>query len=192
MFKHAPRCRSGNAYNNRSRMRSSSVELKGVRIASALVLAGEIHGDDEQDTVLLRKMWEHAREYISSFSWCEAVLDSYFGGGVGGIFAVYFFHIRPSRSDIDPWIWVAVGEVPAAYLPVTDCESPAEVFATYLRGMNKWVELARLGQAGTSDQGIPPVNVPATPEWAEKLSQRLQLLTLVVKPFFESESDTVN
>ena len=84
------------------------------------------------------------------------------------------------------------GRCSPAYLPVNDCDSPAEMFRTYLRGMSKWVELARKGETGTAEQGVPPVNVPATPEWAEKLSQRLQLLTLIVKPFFEDESDTVN
>ncbi|MGA9306103.1 MAG: hypothetical protein WBW31_11945 [Candidatus Sulfotelmatobacter sp.] len=58
--------------------------------------------------------------------------------------------------------------------------------------MSKWVELARMGKTGTPDQGVPPVNVPATPEWAEKLSQRLNGLALAVRPFFEDDSNSVN
>lgn len=166
--------------------------LRGEQIASDLVSAGDIIGDDEQDTILLRTMSEDAKEYISSFSWCDAVLNSYFGGGVGGIFAVFLFHIRPSRRRTDPWIWVVVGDIPSAYLPVADCQSPAEVFRTYINGMSKWVELARMGKTGTPDQGVPPVNVPATPEWAEKLSQRLNGLALAVRPFFEDDSNSVN
>ena len=134
-------------------------------------------------------MSQDAKQYISSFPWCETILSSYFGGGVGGIFAVFFFHIRPSRSDVAPWIWIVVGDIPSAYLPVTDCESPAEVFRSYLRGMSRWVELARKGQNGTPEQGVPPVNVPATPEWAETLHQKLYGLTLAVKPFFEDEEE---
>jgi hypothetical protein len=173
-------------------MRNPSAERRGELIASELVLTENIKGDDEEDTVLLRKMSEHARRYISSFPWCDAILSSHFGGGVGGVFAIFLFHIRPERQGLDPWIWVAVGDVPAAYLPVSDCDSPPEMFKTYVRGMTKWVELARKGETGTAEQGVPPLNVPATPEWAEKLSQKLQLLTLIVKPFFEDESDTVN
>jgi hypothetical protein len=167
-------------------------ELKGEQIASDLVPAGDISGGDEQDTILLRTMLEDANEYISSFSWCGTVLSSYFGAGVGGIFAVFLFHIRPSRPGIDPWIWVVVGDIPSAYLPVADCQSPADVFRTYIQGMSKWVELARLGRTGTPDQGVPPMNVPATPEWAEKLNQRLNGLTLAVTPFFEDESNIVS
>ena len=164
-------------------------ELQGTQIASELVPAASVVGDDEQDTVLLRKMSEDAKQYISSFRWCETILSSYFGGGVGGIFAVFFFHIRPSRSDVAPWIWIVVGDIPSAYLPISDCESPAEVFRTYMRGMNRWVELARKGLHGTPEQGVPPVSLPATPEWAERLTQKLYGLTHAVKPFFEDEEE---
>lgn len=170
---------------------SLPAETEGERIASGLVPSEDISGDDEEDTTLLRKMSEDARRYISSFTWCDAVLSSYFGGGLGGVFAVFFFHIRP-RPSVDPWIWVAVGDVPPAYLPVSDCTSPVEFFRTYIRGMSKWVELARLGQRGTPEEGIPPVDAPPTPELAEDLSRRLSTLILVVQPFFESDSDTVN
>jgi len=160
-----------------------------MQVASELVPAASIVGDDEQDTILLRKMSEDAKQYISSFPWCETIRDSYFGGGVGGIFAVFFFHISSNRFDVAPWIWIVVGDIPSAYLPITDCESPAEVFRSYIRGMNRWVELARKGQNGTPEQGVPPVNVPATPEWAERLNQKLYGLTLAVKPFFEDEEE---
>jgi hypothetical protein len=163
------------------------IELQGQQVASDLVPAKSIVGDDEQDTVLLREMADEAQRYISSFSWCKEVLDSYFGGGVGGIFAVFFFHIRPSRPDVEPWIWIIIGDIPRAYLPLTDCKSPAEVFRTYIRGMSKWVELARNGQRGTPDQGVPPVDLPATPESAEKTNKKLYGLICAVKPFFDSE-----
>jgi hypothetical protein len=168
------------------------IKLTGEQIASGLVPVADIAGEDEEDTFLLRKMSEEARNYISSFSWCGAILGSYFGGGVGRIFAVFFFHIRPSLPTVDPWIWVVVGDIPLAYLPFEDCKSPIEVFKTYIRGMRKWVELARQGKIGATEEGVPPVNVPATPEWAEELNGRLDSLTLLVKPYFEDESTTVN
>jgi hypothetical protein len=146
-------------------------------------------GDDAVDTRLLREMSEEAKRYISSFSWCGSVVDSYFAGGVGGIFAVFFFHIQPSRRGISPWIWIMVGDIPPAYLPLDDCSSPAEAFRTYLRGMRKWVEFAHESKTGTAEQGVPPVNVPATPEWAEKLDKKLQGLDTIIRPFFEVEQE---
>jgi hypothetical protein len=160
-------------------------EREGTQIASGLMPAANINGDDDLDTKLLRTMSEDAKRYISSFSWCKTVIDSYYGGGVGGIFAVFFFHIRPGRRSVDPWIWTMVGDIPSAYLPLTDCHSPAEAFETYVRGMSKWVDLARNGKTGTARQGVPPVNVPATPEWAEKLNKKLEGLKHIIKPFFQ-------
>ncbi len=171
-------------------MNAVPIELQGQRVASVLMPARSLIGDDEQDTFLLGEMADDAERYIASFPWYNAVLESFFGGGVGGIFAVFFFHICPSRPDVEPWIWIVVGDIPPTYLPLTDCKSPAEVFRAYLRGMSNWVELARKGQTGLREQGVPPVNVPATPEWAEKLNQKLHGLKLTVKPFFEAEPNT--
>jgi hypothetical protein len=163
----------------------SQIEQEGTGIAARLVPIASICGDDEVDTELLRKMAEYSTEYISLFSWCDAILESYFAGGVGGIFAVFFFHIKPSRPEIDPWIWIMGGDVPPAYLPLSDCTSAGEAFELYLDGMRKWVEYARKGQNGNEDPGVPPVNVPATPEWAEELSKRLDALERSVRPFLE-------
>lgn len=151
-------------------------------------------GEDDEDTSLLRRMSQDAEAYLCSFPWCKEVLGSFFGGGVGGIIAVFLFKIRPARPAVGSWIWIIVGDIPSAYLPLEDATSPAEVFKTYVRGMSKWVELAREGRSGTADDGVPPVNVPITPEWAEKLEQRLHSLRLIVQPFFDDagESNLVN
>jgi hypothetical protein len=161
---------------------------------SGLVPVAELIGDDEEETSLLKQMSQDAEVYLRSFSWCTDVCDSYFGGGVGGIFAVFLFNIQSTRTDLGRWIWIIVGDLPSAYLPIEDARSPKEVFNTYISGMNKWVELARLGRTGTIDDGVPPVNVPPTPEWAEKLQHRLNSLALIIKPFFDedAESDYVN
>lgn len=169
--------------------KDAKAEAEGTHIASGLALAARIKGEDAADTRLLRKMSKDAERYISSFSWCGSVIDSYFGGGVGGIFAVFFFHIHPSRRGISPWIWIMVGDIPSAYLPLDDCNSPAEAFEAYILGMSKWVEHARKGKTGTARHGVPPVNVPATPEWAEKLSKRLHGLTIAIRPFFQLAGD---
>jgi len=164
-------------------------EAEGQQIASELVPATNIVGDDAQDTLLLNKMSEAAQRYIASFSWCDAVLGSYFGGGMGGILAVFFIHIRPSREDVDPWIWVITGDLPPAFIPIADCKSPASAYRSYMRGMTKWVELARKGEAATPNQGVPPVKLPATPEWAENINQKLYAMTLTVKYCFEGDGN---
>jgi hypothetical protein len=173
-------------------MNSVPPHYEGSQIAMGLVPSHSILGDDEEDTILLRKMSSDARQYICRFSWCEAVLESYFGGGVGGIFAVFFFHIR--SRHVDPWMWIIVGDIPPAYLPLSDCASPREVFTTYVHGVSRWVEFARTNQPGIScPPDVPPVDLPPTPEWADKITQKLHVLTFAVKPFFdEASKNTLN
>jgi hypothetical protein len=146
-------------------------------------------GDDEEDFRLLREMATKAETYISAFPWCGNVRSSWFGGGLGGVFAIFLFNISPAGPKVDSWIWIVVGDIPSAYLPLEDAKAPAEVIAIYMRGMLKWVELARQGRSGTPDEGVPPVDIPATPEWAENVEQRLHSLTLIVKPFFDDSGE---
>jgi len=142
-------------------------------------------GDDDEDTTLLRQMLDEAKKYLLSFVWCESILSSYFAGGVGKIFAIFLFKISPARPDVDQWMWIVVGDIPPAYLPLEDCKSSREVFQTYIDGMKRWVVLARQGREVLPEDCVPPVNVPATPEWAEKLDSRLRSLAELVKPFFD-------
>jgi hypothetical protein len=163
--------------------KDSDVPIAGV------VPLDRIIGDDDEDTQLLRNMAVNADEYIRSFTWCRMVSRSFFAGGVGGIFAVFLFDIAPARAEVGRWIWVVVGDIPPAYLPLEDARTPMEVFSTYIQGMMKWVQLARQGKHGSTEDGVPPVNVPATPEWADKVEKRLHLLRFTVKPLFEDEDE---
>ena len=150
-----------------------------------VVRAERIAGDDDEDTALLQQMLEEARNYILSFSWCESILGSYFAGGVGKVFAIFLFNISPARPDVDKWMWIVVGDIPPAYIPLEDCRTSREVFDTYIDGMKRWVQLAREGREAAPEDGVPHVNVPATREWAESLDGRLRSLTKLVQPLFQ-------
>jgi hypothetical protein len=167
-----------------SRFNEPDVPVEGVMPIDRMV------GDDAEDTSRLQKMAADAETYIRSFSWCRSVCRSFFGGGVGGIFAVFLFNIDSARPDVDQWIWIVVGDIPPAYVALEDAKSPSEVFKTYLSGMTRWVEYAQSGQTGPAGNDIPPVNVPATPEWAETLEQRLNVLRLMMPPFFNDEESS--
>jgi hypothetical protein len=169
--------------------RRHEIERKGWRIANELQSSSEIKGDDEEDTRLLHKMLEKASSYLSKFSWCKSIRQAYFAGGVGGILAIFFFHIDSSRPDVDPWIWVIIGDIPPAYLPLSDCESQSEAYELYTRGMKRWAETVKAGDDPSRYHNIPPVNLPPTCEWADKLSQRLHTLSFTVAPFFTDSED---
>ena len=78
-----------------------------------------------------------------------------------------------------------MGDLPPAYLPVEDASSKMQAFEIYIERMKNWVEVARQGREPEPRDCCPPVNVPATPEWAEILDGRLRTLSEVVKPFFD-------
>ena len=144
----------------------------------------QMKGDDEEDTAFLHEMLGQAKNYIQSFAWCNSIVSSYFAGGVGKIFAILLFRINSSRSDVDPWEWIFVGDIPPAYLPLEDAPSKLAAFETYIEGMKKCARLARQGREPEAEDGCPPVNVPATPDWADQLDGRLRTLSKLARPFF--------
>ena len=86
----------------------------------------------------------------------------------------------PGEAEVDEWLWVIVGDIPPAYLVTDVCKNPAEALDAYTEQMSNWIALAREGK--TSKQVIP-VNLPATPEGAEYLRLRLELLGKLLRPW---------
>jgi hypothetical protein len=139
--------------------------------------------EDEEELRLLQAMAVAARDYLSSFKWCKAIREAYFGDGYGKIVAIFFFRIEPSRPEVDEWLWVVVGDLPSAFLVTDDCKTPSEALEGYVYEMSKWVKLAKRGR--TSKQVIP-ANAPATPEHADMLEVRLKFLEDLAIPTFRS------
>jgi hypothetical protein len=161
--------------------------LANVAPVSGVIPMEEVLAKDE-DKDAIRQAAEQAIVYCNSFTWSKAVLDSYFGGGVAGVFAVFLLHIVPARDGIGDWMWVTVGDVPPTYLPLEDAESAEMVFKTYAVGIWRWIEFARQGREGSAKDGVPPVGIKATPESAELMRQRLKSLVQIVGPLFDPQS----
>ena len=148
-------------------MRQAPVPLRG------LTPADDLAGEDEEDTRLLRELAGDARTYLEGHDWCERVEELWFGGGVGGIVAVFLARHDPPRPDVDAWLWVVVGDVPPLYLVTDDQPRPRDVLQSYVEWRHDWVEAVRAGEP-TDD--LPPVNVPETREWADQLASRLEFI----------------
>jgi len=143
----------------------------------------QLFGEDDQDTRQLLKMASKARNYISEFSWCKSVREAYFGDGFGKVLAVFFFHIEPSRPDVDEWLWVVVGDLPSAYLVIDSCKTPSQALAGYVHEMSEWVMLAKEGR---TSKDVIPVNAAPTPESAAMLEARLKVLSEKIVPAFRA------
>jgi hypothetical protein len=146
----------------------------------------QMRGDDEEDTKLLQAMAPKAERYISGFTWCREIVDEYFGLGVGGVVAVFLFHIIPSRQDVDNYIWVVVGDIPPLYITTEDAPNPACALDGYIGAMQKWADAAI---AGGDVSRLAPVNVEPSPEWGEELNWRISFLRKEILSAYTDDLD---
>lgn len=140
---------------------------------SLLTSITDMKGDDAKDLRLLKKMANDAQEYLLSFAWCKEIKEGWFGWGVGGVCAVFFFRILPNKMNVDRWLWVVVGDLPSAYLVVDGSPTPLAALDTYVELMQEWVEAAKSGKS-TAD--CIPVSAPVTPQNADLLQRRLDFI----------------
>lgn len=159
----------------------SGILVKGV------VPLDQMVGEDDEDTKLLRVMASGAENYLRSFPWCKSIREVYFGDGYGGVVAVFLFHIEPTRTDVDEWLWIISSDVSPAYLVTDSRKTPSQALAGYIEEVSKWVQLAKQGH---SSKDVIPVYMPATPENAVDVEKRLKILQETVVPAFR-EAETV-
>lgn len=129
-------------------------------------------------------MAQEAQDYLESFNWCKGVREAYFGGGYGGVIAVFLFRISPSGPEVDEWLWVVVGDLPPAYLVTDVSKTPSQALVSYVREMSNWIELIKRGRR-TED--VIEVNLAATWENAAALEERLKIISEAIVPEFEAK-----
>lgn len=101
------------------------------------------------------------------------------GYGAEEIIYIFLFEIETVRPDVNPWIWVIVGDVPPTYLLADDANNPFEALDGYIGALEEWVETARKGKSVAK---LIPVNVDANPANAEMLDVRLKFLDEKILP----------
>jgi len=144
-----------------------------------------MRGDSARDTALLQQMLAEARDYVNSFEWCPPIVGTYFGGGVGGIMAVFLFRFGEKVTDIDQWLWVIVGDLPSAYFVIDGLPDPVTATRTYCDLMQDWVDAVR---GGSSLDDVFPVAAEPTTEHAEMLQTRLEFVRREIIPVFEADA----
>lgn len=159
--------------------------MKGNVDFSKIVPIEQLSGEDENDTRLLHRMAEDAKQFLLSFEWCRGIDRGWFGWGVGEIAAVLLFEITPSTPDVDRMLWVVVGDLPPAYLVVDDSPTPLGALSTYVELLEDWVAAVREGR---STEDCIPVNNAPTQEAADALETRLNFL----KREFLGKGDSLN
>lgn len=133
------------------------------------------HIMDVEESALLNS----ARGFLAGFNWAGEIEEEHIGAVFPGIVAILLFRIKPTRPDVDDWLWVVIGDVPPAYLVCDECKNPWEALDGYIGEMEAWVEAA---SAGRSVEKLIPVNVLPTPASADALRTRLKFLDERIMP----------
>jgi hypothetical protein len=149
-----------------------------------VVVSSRMSDEEPQDAPARSKLLDRASGYLSSFQWCDQILESYFGLGVGRFVAVFLFRIRPTKPEVDEWLWVIVGDLPSAYLVTDQTPNPACALKTYIVLMRQWVEAVMKGE---SVEDLIPVNVEPDVTWAAELQGRLNLLEAELLPEYSDD-----
>lgn len=135
--------------------------------------------ENSRASVEFKRDRRRARAYLESHSWISAIKGEYLGYRLDGVIYVFLFEFIPAEPNVPSWTWVIVGDLPSAYISCHYAKTPYVALDGYIGAMEEWVEAAREGKPV---EDIIPVNVPATPEYAERLGGRLNFLRKNVLP----------
>ena len=144
-----------------------------------LTPAEDVAGEDAEETRLLRAMLHSAKQYIANFRWCPPVASVYYGGGVGGVVAVFLFHFDKRIGGCDEWLWVVDGDLPSVYLVTDQAVNPAAALDGYCQLMDEWAQAVIAGQPLND---FFPVKAEPTRENANSLMKRLNYIKTRMLP----------
>ncbi len=145
---------------------------------SGVVPVGQVQGDTPQDTRSLHAQSHAATEFLRQHDWCAEVVQLYSGLQVPDVFGLFLAQIRPTRKDVDNWLWVVVGDVPPAYLVLDDLPTPLAALERYLSLFEIW---CRAVENGEPIDDLVPANAPATALTAVSLRRRLEMLRQFIR-----------
>jgi hypothetical protein len=151
---------------------------------SKLIPIDSMVGEDKDETAQFGILYSNAKMFIESFRWAGKVKTVLFGLGVADIVGVFLFEIIPNSEDVDPFIWVAVGDIPPAYLVTDETPNPACALDAYIGEMNKWVDAVF---AGKPISNLIPVNGAPTIENARQLKKKLEFLDKEILSYYSDD-----
>ena len=122
---------------------------------------------------------KRAQNYLLGYRWARSIQRNFIGYVEPGILAVFLFKIEPEHQDVDPWIWVIVGDLPSAYIPCFEITDPWSALDGYLYEMERWSDAVL--RNGPLDN-LFPVDADATTLLAESLKDRISLIRDKILP----------
>jgi hypothetical protein len=133
----------------------------------------ELRNSDIEYVEELIILADRATTFLKSQKWCRRILRGWLDRGWGIRIAVFYFYFEPTYKDVPHNTWVIVGDLPPAYIDAEDNPNGACAIDGYVLEMQKWVDAVT---AGEGVEGLIPVNVPPSKEYAKMLQHRLTII----------------
>jgi hypothetical protein len=119
------------------------------------------------------EMAVEATRFVAKQRWCARVTHCSLAFAIAGVVGVFRVDLEVAVSAAEPRVWVVVGDLPPAYIAYELDDTWQDALRGYVDEMQLWVDAVREDE---SLDDLIPVNVPATPEYAEMLAKRLAFL----------------
>jgi hypothetical protein len=162
------------------------IDISKIEInTTGMIPIGDIDEATDEDAYSLKVLADRATRFLSSQKWCHRIVDGWLDRGWPGILAVFFFKLVPAEgSAADDRIWVIIGDLPPAYIDISECPNGASAIDGYIGAMQEWVRNVKKGRP---IDDVVPVNAPPTLKYAEMLERRLKFIETEILPEFEDE-----
>lgn len=153
--------------------------LHAPRVSTAeMIPAHLLRGETEYETRLLLSYVEEARTFLESHAWCVGIRQLLYGVGVGGVIAAFFAQVNV-KAVAHEWLWVVVGDVPAAYFSEDRATTPCAALAEYCDGAERWAKAVEQGALGPAQLAL---RCEATPAAARVVADKVHTLRRLVLP----------
>jgi hypothetical protein len=129
---------------------------------------------DIEETKAILTLYEKAKEYLESFSWCKSILNCWFDKDfcIYDKIGVFLFEINPINEEVDDYIWIIVGDLPSVYLDKSVL-TPNDALITYCDLMEDWTNCI-LNDSDISE--CYPVLAEPTKKYADLLNKRIEFI----------------
>ena len=115
-----------------------------------------------------------AQRYLTSFTWCDKILNGWLVKDWGYMLCIFYFEINPAYgSGADNFVWIVVGDIPPAYIDIQSATNKLEVLEIYVNLMEEWISNV---EQGKSIENCFPINVEPTLKYANMLSSRISII----------------
>ena len=125
----------------------------------------------------LSQVHTEAVNYLMSFVWCKAIINSYLYINLGSTLCVFLFEIDNTASKDDHYLWVIVGDIPPMYLDIYGPKTTKEALEDYVKLAEDWTKNVKSGKSLKNNY---PFKAEPTFEMAELLEKRVAFIKKTV------------